>query len=179
MNIKKIVVGELETNCYILTVGDEAIVIDPGDEIEKILDGLGDKKVVGIIVTHSHFDHIGALDELKKITNAKGYDITNLEVGKNKISEFEFEMWKTPGHKEDSIVLYFEKENILFSGDFIFKSTIGRWDLKGGNFLEMQKSIKMILTKNLDMVIKPGHGEETTLRAEKDNLQYFLSCNFI
>lgn len=66
MELIKVVVGELQENCYILiNENNEAIVIDPGDEKEKILDVLSTKKVVGLLVTHYHFDHIGALDYLK------------------------------------------------------------------------------------------------------------------
>ena len=62
MEINKVVVGELETNCYVISVDNECLVIDPGDEYDKIKKVVGNKKVLGVIVTHYHFDHIGALN---------------------------------------------------------------------------------------------------------------------
>ncbi len=125
-------------------------------------------------MTHHHFDHVGALQELASFKNANIYDFHNLKVGKNKISDFEFEVIRTPGHKEDSICIFFREEAIMFSGDFIFKGTIGRWDLKGGDFAEMKSSIRKILEYSFDIVIYPGHGEKTTLGEEKANLEKCL-----
>lgn len=174
MEIKVIKVGDLETNCYILTKNKQAIVIDPGDEVEKINLHLSDVSLVGIIVTHHHFDHVGALRELASFKNAKIYDFHNLKVGKNRLGNFEFEVIRTPGHKEDSICIYFKEESVMFSGDFIFNGTVGRWDLEGGNFDEMKVSIRKILEYPSDIVIYPGHGEKTTLGSEKVNLEKYL-----
>lgn len=66
MQIDRVIVGELQTNCYILSIDNECIVIDPGDEYNKIKNYIGDKKVVGVIITHHHFDHIGALNSFDK-----------------------------------------------------------------------------------------------------------------
>ena len=65
MKIKTVVVGNLDTNCYILIKNNNALVIDPGDDYAKIVSEIGDNKVVGVLVTHNHFDHIGALEQLK------------------------------------------------------------------------------------------------------------------
>ena len=175
MLIETIKVGMLGTNCYILGIDNEVLVIDPGYDFEGIKKIIGNRKVVGIIITHYHFDHIGALDELKSFSNAEVYDYSNLKIGINEIGVFNFECIHTPGHKEDLISIYFKKENILFCGDFIFEGTIGRCDLDGGDFKEMKKSIEKILTYSLDMIIYPGHGNYTTLGREKDSLEYWLT----
>ena len=85
MQVNRVIVGLLETNCYILTINDKCIVIDPGDEIDKIKEEIGNKEVVGVIITHSHFDHIGALNYFdkdlildKSNLEAKEYDINGI-----------------------------------------------------------------------------------------------------
>ena len=163
MEINRVIVGPLDTNCYILSIEDKCLVIDPGDEYDKIKEVIGNKKVVGIIITHYHFDHIGALNYFDK---SLVLDKSNLEEKEYNIDNFKFEVIYTPGHKEDSITIYFKKENIMFTGDFIFKGTIGRMDLEGGNTLDMKSSLNKI--KNYDKNIKlyPGHGETTYLYKE-------------
>ena len=66
MEVNKTIVGYLSENCYLLKIGNEGLIIDPGDEVDKIIDMIGDTKILGILITHAHFDHIGALDELVK-----------------------------------------------------------------------------------------------------------------
>ena len=172
MEINKVIVGFLQTNCYILNKNNKCLIIDPGDEPDKIISHIH-SKVLGIIITHYHFDHIGALDELVNKYNCKFYDINNLKEGLNNIDTFNFTMYKTPGHKEDLISLLFD--NNLFCGDFIFQNTIGRTDLKGGNFNEMQKSIQKIIKLNSNTTIYPGHGPSTTLKKELTNLLNYLN----
>ena len=104
MNIKTVKVGYLQTNCYIIEYQNNTLIIDPGDEAEKIIKAV-EKPVVGIIVTHHHFDHVGALDAVKNHFQTQIYDIHNLKEGENKISDFNFEIIYTPGHKEDLISL--------------------------------------------------------------------------
>ena len=174
MKIESVKVGYLETNCYVLSMNETVLVIDPGDEIEKIIGLIGERKVLGVIITHHHFDHVGALDDLVKRLGVKIYDIHNMCEGKIKIGEFEFECIHTLGHKEDEISLYFAKENALFCGDFIFEGTIGRWDLPGGSFADMVESIKNILIYPDDMKIYPGHGESTFLGVERKNLESYI-----
>lgn len=171
MNIKKVVVGDLETNCYILENDNECLIIDPGAEAEKI-DAKIYKKVVGIIITHSHFDHIGEVSYFSEKYDALVYDYNNLIQGKNKIRSFEFDVIYTPGHTKDSITIYFEKEKIMFVGDFIFYRTIGRTDLLGGNYEEMKQSIKKI-KEYKGVTLYPGHGLITKLEEEKIHNIYF------
>lgn len=173
MNIKKIPVGPLQANCYILTIGDDNIIIDPGSEDEKIKKNIKGK-VNSILVTHSHDDHIGALEELQKTFNCPVYSFYNLKSQKYKINSFCFEVIYTKGHTDDSVTYYFYKDRIMFTGDFLFKGTIGRTDLDTGNIFEMKKSID-IIKKYHDIKIFPGHGDETTIDYEKKNNIYLGS----
>lgn len=170
MKIDTVVVGSLLTNCYILTKNNHVLVIDPGDEYTKIADYICDKKVDGVIITHNHFDHIGALDQFdRKIV----YDYHNLHEGINTIGNFTFEVIYTPGHKEDSLSIYFDSSKCIFVGDFIFKNTIGRTDLPGGNMNDMLNSIVKTNRFNNSIVIYPGHGPSTSFGYERENNIYF------
>lgn len=165
MQINRIIVGPLETNCYILTINNKCLVIDPGDEIGKIKQEIGNKQVVGVIVTHYHFDHIGALNYFDKNLIL---DKNNLEEKQYNIENFNFEIIYTPGHKEDAITIYFKEENIMFTGDFIFEGTIGRMDLEGGSTIDMKKSLEKIKKYDDSIKIYPGHGSSTYLYREID-----------
>lgn len=90
--------------------------------------------------------------------------------------DFNFKVIFTPGHSWDSKTYYFEEDKIMFTGDFIFKGTIGRTDL-GGSDKDMMKSLKMIMTYPDDIVIYPGHGEATNLGVEKQNIKSMLDYN--
>ena len=165
MKIKRIIVGELEENCYIVEKNNKCIIIDPGDEVNKIIENIT-CEVVGILITHYHFDHIGALDELKEKYNIKenNYHILG----------FNFEVIDTPGHTSDSKTYYFKKDNIMFVGDFLFKNGIGRMDLPTGNENDMINSLEKIYKYPLNTIIYPGHGDSSTLEAEKANNLFFL-----
>ena len=84
------------------------------------------------------------------------------------IDDFNCEIIYTPGHKEDSISIYFKEQNIMFTGDFIFKSAIGRTDLPGGDYNEMLKSLTKLKKYDKNIKIYPGHGDITYLRNEID-----------
>ena len=172
LKVEKIEVGYLKENCYILRIGSNAIVIDPGDEFNKIKNAIGDSKVLAILITHNHFDHVGALKELKDYYKVPVYSYDNLEEKEYVIKPFKFKVIKTPGHTIDSVTYYFEKSKIMFVGDFIFKDSIGRCDLEGGDIDTMYKSISKIKTYP-DCIIYPGHGNETSLNLEKENNPYF------
>lgn len=173
MDIKCVKVGYLECNCYVLIKNNKALVIDPGSEANKIFKLIGDNQLLGIIITHYHFDHIGALDDIKEKYNVNVYDRYNMIEGDNSIGNFDFEVIYTPGHKEDLITLYFKEYNCMFVGDFIFKDSIGRCDLAGGNMDDMNKSICKIKKYKNDTILYPGHGDKTTLGYEKKNNVYF------
>lgn len=158
MKIEKVEVGYLDTNCYILTIDNECIVIDPGGDFNKIKKSIGNKKVSGVLVTHFHQDHIEALEEV----------LSYYETDLNKVDndKFKFEIIETPGHTNDSKTYYFKEINTMFTGDFIFNSSIGRTDL-GGSDKDMQASLEMIKKYPDETIIYPGHGPSTTLGQEK------------
>ncbi len=170
MNITRLVVGSLEENTYILEIDNELLIVDPGSEYDKISKIINNRKVLGILITHSHFDHIGALDSFKNIDIYK-YDV--LEEKEYNIGNFKFEVIFNPGHSKDSVSYYFKKYNTLFSGDFIFYESIGRCDLPTGSISDMEKSIDKIKKYDKDMIIYPGHGEDTTLSHEIEFNPYF------
>lgn len=173
MKIEDIVVGMLETNCYLLEKNNQLLVIDPGEEYDKIKKAINNRQVIGIVITHYHIDHIGALEELKQNYNVPVYDYSNLKEGLNSIGDFTFEMIRTPGHKEDLISIYFKEDNVMFVGDFVFRGTVGRTDLEGGSITEMQKSIEKIKKYPPETIIYPGHGPSTTLGEEIKYNLYF------
>jgi len=163
MEIKTLKVGYLQTNCYIIINNGKSLIIDPGDEGERIKENIKGLDLQAILITHSHFDHIGALNHFK---NIKIYDNNNLEEKEYELIDLKFNVIKTKGHTNDSISFYFKEQNIMFTGDFIFEGTIGRTDLETGNIEEMKKSIKKIKKYPLNTIIYPGHGNKTTLEKE-------------
>ena len=174
MKIDRLVLKPLDNNCYILSSNGCALIVDPSSSeniIEKYLKD-NSLELVGILVTHYHFDHIGAFNTIKEKYNCPVYDISNLKEDINTIGSFSFKVIKTPGHKSDLVSYLFDKN--LFCGDFIFKGSIGRYDLPSGNFQEMQKSISQIIKYDQDIIIYPGHGPKTTLKEEINNLISYL-----
>lgn len=169
MIVKTIKVGYLETNCYILIKDNEALIIDPGDEYNKIEEDLKNLNLQAILITHHHFDHVGALPNFK---NIKIID-NNYEEKEYEIGKFKFEIIKTPGHTSDSISFYFKEENIMFVGDFVFENSIGRTDLDSGNNIEMKQSIEKLKTYPKKIRLYPGHGNNTTLEMEIKNNPFF------
>ncbi len=171
MKIKTIVVGTLKENCYILTQNDETIIIDPGDEPDNIINNITGK-VLGIIITHYHFDHIGALEELKTKYKVPIIDYKN--IGSNQLGSFNFEILETKGHTKDSVTIYFKDEKTMFCGDFIFKNSIGRTDLPTGSNEEMKRSLKNIVNYDHNITLYPGHYNKTLLANEIDNINYYI-----
>ena len=169
MEVKSIVTGYLDENCYVLIKNGTCLVVDPGDNYNKIKEVIGDNKILGVLITHSHFDHIGALRNFLTKRSIKIFKKSNLEEKEYKIGDFTFQCIYTPGHSKDSVSFYFEEENFMIVGDFIFKESIGRTDLPGGSDLEMKESIQKLLQYPSNIVLYPGHNEQTTLQYEKDN----------
>jgi len=186
LEIKTLVVGPLFTNCYVVANKKtrQAFLLDPGAEPEKILSSLQATSYVprAIIVTHCHFDHIGAAAELKrklkvpflvpkgeeKIIEAPPQPDGFLKEGdKIKIGKIKFKVISTPGHSPAGIALYCQQEKILFSGDTLFAGSIGRTDLPGGSEKEMKKSLQKLLKLPEETLVLPGHGEKTTIGREK------------
>ncbi len=170
MQVKRIIVGELQTNCYLVISTNKCLIIDPGAEASKIINTIGNLIPVAIIITHYHFDHVGALEELKKNYQIPVYDYHDL--GIINIDPFNFEIISTKGHSNTGISIYFPKEKILFTGDFLFKGTIGRTDMLDSNPHLMIASINKIKEYSEDIIVYPGHGEMTSLKTEKMNNIY-------
>lgn len=198
MLLEKIEVGVMGVNCYVVGDKNEAIVIDPGASFEKISSYLDKKniKVKYILLTHCHFDHILAANELKKYTNAlivmsekENENIKNPSISMTdrfarnfeglyadtvvsdgdvlKSGEYKFKIIETPGHTSGGICLYCEREKLLFSGDTLFYQSIGRCDFPTGNFDTLISSIKTkLLTLPGDTHVFPGHEAETTIENE-------------
>jgi hydroxyacylglutathione hydrolase len=195
-------VGMLQCNCSIF--GDEqsreAIVIDPGDNIDDILGVLQKHslKVKAIVITHAHIDHIGGAAKLKALTgapvhmnqdDAELYDRLDVQAGwlgmetpertaidtearegdSLKLGGAEFKVLHTPGHTQGSISLWIPAENKLVAGDTLFRDSIGRTDLPGGDGRQILRSIHTkLLTLPADAVVIPGHGPNTTIGREKE-----------
>ena len=166
MKIERLVVGPIETNCYLLINNDKCVIIDPGAEANMIIGHIFDNNLtpVGYLITHTHYDHIEGLDEI-----VEEFNIDLMEPN----SEFNYEVIATPGHKEDCLSFYFKEENVLFSGDTLFKDTIGRVDLPGGCEETMMKTIELLKQLPDETVVYPGHGPSTTIEYEKENNPWF------
>ena len=170
MKIECVKTCYLAENCYVIGINNYALVIDPGDDFIKIKDLIGDKKVLAALITHYHFDHVGALDD---VINFYKVPVIDYKSDKNQeIGPFKFEIIKTPGHKEDAVTYYFKEDKVMFVGDFIFKESIGRCDLAGGDFSDMVKSIDKIKTYDKNITLYPGHGDKTSLDYELKNNPY-------
>lgn len=175
METKCVVTGFLDENCYLIIKNGTCLVVDPGDDFHKIKEEIGDNKILGVLITHSHADHIGALRNFLTKRSIKIFKRSSLEEKEYTIGDFKFKCIYTPGHSKDSVTFYFEEEKIMFVGDFIFKDSIGRCDLPGGSESEMKDSINKILEYPDDIKLYPGHYQETTLGDEKTNNQFLIN----
>lgn len=172
METEKIVTGLLDENCYVLKKNGTCLVVDPGDDYHKIKDVVGDDKVLAVLLTHSHFDHIGALRNFLTKRSVKIFKKSSVEEKEYQIGNFSFQVIYTPGHSKDSISFYFKEEKLMFVGDFVFKESIGRCDLPGGSEEEMQESLSKIKGYPVDVTLYPGHGDATTLDYEFSHNPY-------
>lgn len=196
-------VGPVQENCYIVRrKGDSrAVIVDPGDEAERILgavDALGIEKVEAILVTHTHFDHIGAVAPVAAATGAPVYCpeletqvLANImdyvpwpgfgpfesyeadhTVGGGETLELAglpFEVTFTPGHSPGHVSYAVVDENALFSGDVLFQGSVGRVDLPGGDWPTLLVSIESLINAYpAETTVYAGHMGITTLGAERD-----------
>ena len=166
MKIECVRVGDLEENCYVISKDEKCLIVDPGDEANKIVELVGNKEVLGILVTHHHFDHVGALDEVLNKYKVDLYDFNTTEEKEYNVGPFEFEVIRNPGHTNDSISFYFKENKFMMVGDFVFKGSIGRCDL-GGNEIDMKNSINKLKEFKENVGLYPGHGNPTNLEYEK------------
>lgn len=200
MIVEKITVGPLEENCYLVSnkKTKDAIIIDPGDEPDKIVNLIKKNglKINVIVCTHAHFDHVSALGDIKKETDAKvlihkddaelyekvkdqaalwGYDINDipkpdvlLDEGDDvKAGNLTFKVLHTPGHSPGSICLY--GEGSIFTGDTLFSGSVGRTDFFGGDILQLKGSFRRLMGLPEDTKVFSGHGPETTIGQEKQS----------
>ena len=201
MTVKKLIVGPMEANCYILA--DEktkrAIIIDPGDEAEKILRKVNaeELEVIYIVNTHAHIDHIGANDMIREETGAclliHSADAPFLEDPemnlsimidkKRKFSSPTKMLEEGDQIRVDGISLRvlhtpghtpgsicLHVKDKLFTGDTLFAGSVGRTDLPGGNLLDLENSIKeKLLVFSDEVIVYPGHGPQTTIGKEKQD----------
>lgn len=173
MRIHTIIVGPIETNCYIVEdeASKKAMIIDPGEEAEKILEHLKNLqlKIEAIVITHGHFDHIGALDAVQAGTGAV---VLEPDDGQRVFAgSISFTVIHTPGHSPESLCLYSEKEKVLFSGDTLFAGTWGRTDLPFSSEEDMILSLRKLLALPPDTKVYPGHGRSTTIGKEQGLLK--------
>lgn len=194
-------VGPLQCNCSIFgdETSKEAIVIDPGEDIDNVQALLTKHhlKVKAIVITHAHIDHIGGAAKLRAASGAPvymnvrdeelashldvqaawlqvetpenpGIDIEAREGDTLALGAANFHIIETPGHTQGSITLYSPEENKLVAGDTLFRDSIGRTDLPGGDTKQIISSIhnKLMILPDATIVI-PGHGSNTTIGREK------------
>lgn len=198
MNLKRLVLGALETNCYVVWSDyREGIIIDPADEPDQILAILAQEQLTvrAVVLTHVHFDHMLAAEAICAHTGATLYvgdndrlalsdpqrnlsgwfQPDNPVVLKNArslhegdiltLGEERLQVMETPGHTPGGICLY--DGAILFSGDTLFRNSIGRLDFPGGDRSAMKQSLDRILLLPDDTVVYAGHGPATTIATEK------------
>lgn len=204
IKIEREIVSPYKTNCYFVFKNNKGIIIDPGGDCHKLkrkLDELKEIKFEYVLNTHGHEDHTFCDNFLKKSYNMKIlihekdlFFISNSAINKNfwpdfeevepdillkdgdelNLGELKVKVIHTPGHTPGSSI--FIIENLIFSGDTIFKGTIGRYDFEYSSSTLMKNSILKILNNlcDMDYIIYPGHGNSTTLEEERETLIYFL-----
>ena len=172
MEVCRVITGFLDENCYVIKDNDTCLVVDPGDDYNKIMKEIGDLKILGVLITHSHYDHIGDLRNFLSKRGVKIFKKSNVEEKEYSIGSFNFEVIYTPGHSSDSITFYFREDKTMFVGDFIFKDSIGRCDLPTGSENDMKKSIELIKKYDKDTILYPGHYESSDLKTELENNPY-------
>ena len=205
ITVKKIILGEIETNTYIITddISGETAVVDPAIPDGHLLQALSGKNVVYILLTHGHYDHIMGVKAVKEQTGAKAVihredalclegDAANLfsnhhpgesqpvtkadiAVEDGDILPFgggNIKVMHTPGHTRGGCCYIFEDDRLIFSGDTLFRLSVGRTDFPGGNAREELCSLSKLASLSGDYRVFPGHEEETTLEFERCNNRY-------
>jgi hydroxyacylglutathione hydrolase len=195
-------VGPLQENCYIVRApgSDRAVIIDPGEEAERILGALTALEITtvdAILLTHTHFDHVGAVAEVARATGApvyvpaleaeilanineyvrfpgfgpfESYDADETVAGGEtlELAGLTFEVTFTPGHSPGHVSYAVPEDDALFSGDVLFEGSVGRVDLPGGDWPTLLASIETLLNAySPETTVHPGHMGLTTLGAER------------
>lgn len=201
MEVEKMPNGLLATNTYFVINEDtnETVIIDPASASNNMINYIESEKLVpkAVFITHGHFDHIGGVEMLREKYGVEVYihkndadsvlDNPDYKVFKENFLKtpaennvvdgniincagMQFEVLHTPGHSEGSVC--YKCEDVLFTGDTLFKEEIGRLDFPGGSVEDMRKSIEKLKAIKEDMVVHPGHGESSSLMHEKANNPY-------
>ena len=194
MQILKKAFGEYVTNCYILKGERGDLVIDPGQgSFDWVMQNTG--KIAAILNTHGHYDHVYDDAKLQRMgaeiyiheedafmlradpfeTMPESIEADVLVKGQEQsleIAGFNVKFSLFAGHTPGSCMI--EVDGVIFSGDVIFKGSIGRWDFPFSSGAQMRESLHKILQIKGDFTLYPGHGPNTSLAAERQNLKYFL-----
>lgn len=202
--IKKLILGMMQTNCYVIyNNNNDCIVIDPGANGQKVARYIEENEfnLIAILLTHGHFDHIGAVDYLYQRYHCEIYtDQASFELLKNpqlnlsfyeedfivdspilkssqymQIGDWDIEWMLLEGHCQGSSMIYIPSEKALFSGDVLFAGSIGRFDFPTSSHFETKQSMETIQSFEFDARLLPGHGEESTLLYEQKNNPYLKS----
>jgi len=201
MDVRMFTVGPVQENCYLFRRegSDRALIVDPGDESDRLLHAVDELGVTldGILLTHTHFDHVGAVAPVAQATGAEvwvpeiekpvladimsfvpwpgfgpyeSYDAEHtLKGGETlELAGFEIDVMFTPGHSPGHVTFSIPDQEVIFSGDVLFQGSVGRTDLPGGDWATLLESIRS-LVDNLseDTTVHPGHMGLTTLGAER------------
>ncbi|MCF2706202.1 MBL fold metallo-hydrolase [Arcanobacterium haemolyticum] len=194
--ISIVVVSSYHTNCYLVDIDGAVLIVDPGDNAALIREAIGARPVLGIVLTHCHSDHIGAVNDLVGIYGCDVFVGEGDDVGivDPHLSGFDeegsdykveadprilhdgdeitwgaqtFTILATPGHTPGSICLYDDEGARLFSGDTLFKGGWGRTDFVRGDFAAMRRSLARLFSLPREVEVYPGHGPSTTIGKER------------
>src|SRR5947208_10186816 len=201
MDVRMFTVGPVAENSFLFRLdgSDRALLVDPGDEAPKLLaaiDELG-VKLDGILLTHTHFDHVGAVAPVAHATGAEvwvpeieksvladimsfvpwpgfgpfeSWDAEHTVAGGEKfeLGGFEIDVLFTPGHSPGHVTYSIPDEQVIFSGDVLFEGSVGRTDLPGGDWPTLLESIRSLVDGlPAETTVYPGHMGVTTLGAER------------
>lgn len=206
MYIKVLPLGLVDANCYILCDENKCgAVIDAGDytpRLQMAIKESGIEKLLYIICTHGHFDHVSGVARLKEkypeakvvvgeadapalssafISGAEAFglpfypcyaDVTVNDGDVLQVGSILLKVIATPGHTLGGVVLYCESEKIAFTGDTLFRGSVGRTDLYGGSYAQLMTSIKKIKNLPPDTALMCGHGDSTTVQFEMEHNPY-------
>ena len=197
LSVKRYEVGALKTNCYLIKDINTNIyaIVDPGGISKELNEELKNIEVKYILLTHGHFDHIGAADALKKKLHCPIYvheydkrlatdvkidrfmsdvvvksELSFYRDGINQIGSFKLDVLHTPGHTDGSVCIGYK--NHLFTGDTLFQCSVGRTDLYSGSDSKLKQSLHRLCLLHPETLIYPGHGECSVLEFELKHNPY-------